>query len=112
MHRGEVWRVRLPPASGHRQAGERPAVLVQDDRFISSLPTVFVIPFTSNLSASRFAGTLLVQPDGKNGLTVPSIAMVFQFGPVDKRDCVRQIGSLDVPTLDQLLDQLDQLTGR
>ena len=28
MRRGEVWRVRLPPASGHAQTGDRPALVV------------------------------------------------------------------------------------
>ena len=30
MKRGEVWRVRIPPALGHAQTGERPAVILQD----------------------------------------------------------------------------------
>ena len=112
MRKGELWRVRLPPASGHRQAGERPAVLVQDDAFIRALPTVLVIPFTSNLNAGRFVGTLRVDPDVQNGLTVTSIAMVFQFGPIDKRDCLFQLGLLDDQTLQKLFVLLDQLTGR
>ena len=32
MQRGEVWRVRLPSAAGHAQAGVRPAVIVQEDQ--------------------------------------------------------------------------------
>ena len=112
MHKGEVWRVRLPAASGHRQAGERPAVIVQEATFIASLPTVFVIPFTSSVAASRFPGTLVVQPDGQNGLTLPSVALVFQFGPVDKRDCLHRLGVLDDQTLNQPFALVDQLTGR
>jgi mRNA-degrading endonuclease toxin of MazEF toxin-antitoxin module len=29
MKRGEVWRVRIPFAPGHAQAGDRPALIVQ-----------------------------------------------------------------------------------
>jgi mRNA interferase MazF len=98
--------------SRHTQAGERPAVIVQDDPFNVSLPTVLIVPFTGALAASRFAGTLVVQPDAQNGLTVPSVALVFQLSALDKRDCLRRLGTLDQNTLDQIFSLLDHLTGR
>ena len=82
------------------------------DAFNSSLPTVLVVPFTGSLAASRFAGTLVVQPDKQNGLTVPSVALVFQLSALDKRDCVRRLGILNQNILDQILTLLDRLTGR
>jgi len=112
MRKGEVWRVRLPFASGHTQAGERPAIIVQDDPFNASLPTILVVPFTSNQAATRFAGTLVVQPDAQNGLTAPSVALIFQLSALDKRDCIRRLGELDQGSLDQVYVLLDQLTGR
>ncbi len=84
MKRGEVWRVRIPFAPGHAQAGDRPALIVQNDQFLASLPTVLIVPFTSTTAAGRFAGTLSVQPDGANGLTLPSVALVFQVRAIDK----------------------------
>jgi mRNA-degrading endonuclease toxin of MazEF toxin-antitoxin module len=112
MKRGEVWRVRIPLSSGHKQSGEHPAILVQDDSFIASLPTILVIPFTSTAASARFPGTLLVQPDAQNGLTVASVALVFQLSAVVKRDCLRRLGFVDAPTLNQLFKLLNQLTGR
>jgi len=112
MKRGELWRIRLPIGPGHTQAGERPAVVVQDDAYIAKLPTVLVVPFTSTKAALRFPGTLAVQPDAANGLTLPSLALVFQLSAIDKRDCLHQLGSLDATTLDKLFELLDQLTGR
>jgi len=112
MKKGDVWRVRLPFGAGHVQAGDRPAIIMQDDPFNASLPTVLVVPFTSTQAASKFAGTLVVHPDGQNGLKVPSVALVFQFSAVDKRDCLRHLGVLDQSNLDQVFAVLDQLTGR
>lgn len=112
MHRGDVWWVRMPPRGGHLQAGNRPAVLIQDDRFIASLSTVLIVPFTSSTASTRFDGTLLVQPDGNNGLTVPSVALVFQATALDQRDVLRKLGQLDAATLDKILTLLDRLTGR
>src|SRR4051794_15637050 len=77
MKRGEVWRVRLHSVPGHTQAGIRPAVIMQEDQATASLPTVLIVPFTGSPAALRFPGTLAVQPDGQNGLTVPSVALVF-----------------------------------
>lgn len=112
MKRGEVWRVRLPFGAGHTQSGERPAVIIQDNAFNVSLPTLLVVPFTSTQAALRFGGTLLVQPDSQNGLTMPSVALVFQTSALDKRSAVQRLGILDATSLDRILDLLDKLTGR
>jgi mRNA interferase MazF len=109
MRRGEVWRVRIPFAPGHAQGGDRPAVIVQNDPLIASLPTVLMIPFTSTQGAARFPGTPVVPPDGQNGLAVPSVALVFQLRALDKRDCLKRIGVLDNASLDGILALIDQL---
>lgn len=99
MRRGEVWRVRLPAASGHAQAGERPALVVQHDAYSVVLPTVLVVPFTGSLAALRFAGTFQVDPDGTNGLSVPSVALAFQVRAIDRRDGMQRMGEVDTATL-------------
>ncbi len=112
MKRGEVWRVRLPSVPGHTQAGIRPAVILQEDQVTLSLPTVLIVPFTGTQGALRFSGTLAVPPDGQNGLTVPSVVLVFQLTAIDKSNCLQRLGTLDVATLDRLFEELDRLTGR
>jgi mRNA interferase MazF len=112
MQRGEVWQVDIPFAPGHAQAGRRPAVIVQADVFLATLPTVLIVPFTGSQSAMRFPGTVLVHPDGQNGLTRPSVALVFQMRTLDQRYCLQRLGVLDPATLDQIFAELDKLTGR
>jgi mRNA interferase MazF len=112
MQRGEVWKVDIPFTPDHAQAGQRPAVIVQDDPFIAALPTVLIVPFTGSTGATRFLGTVLVQPDGQNGLTVPSVALVFQLRALDQRYFLQRLGVLDPATLDQIFAELDRLTGR
>ncbi len=112
MQRGEVWQADIPYTPGHAQAGVRPTVILQDDLFLARLPTILIVPFTGSRSATRFPGTVLVQPDGRNGLTVPSIALVFQLRALDQRYCVHRLGVLDSTTLDQIFAELDKLTGR
>ncbi len=111
MLRGEVWRVRLPAAAGHAQSGERPALVVQHGSFTASLPTVLVVPFTSNSAAARFAGTVRVDPDAFNGLTLPSIALAFQLRAVDRRDCIHRLGEVDDATLAAIVGLITSLIG-
>lgn len=112
MKKGEVWRVRIPPAPGHTQTGERPAIVVQELVFNNALPTTLIVPLTSKLAASRFDGTLLIQPDPQNGLSAPSVALVFQMRTLDQRNCLTPLGILDAVTLNQVFAVLDKLTGR
>ena len=112
MQRGEVWKVTIPLAPGHAQAGDRPAVIIRDDSFTVRLPTVLIVPFTSSQSAARFPGTVRVPPDGQNGLTVPSIALVFQMRVLDQRHCLQRLGAIAPATLDRILAEFDSLTGR
>src|SRR5258708_4141120 len=45
--RGEIWHARLDPIEGHEQGGERPCLIVSDDRFNQSRAgLVIVIPVT------------------------------------------------------------------
>ena len=112
MKKGDVWRVLIPPTDGHAQAGERPAIVVQELAFNNSLPTTLVVPLTSKLAAARFDGTLVIQPDQTNGLSTASVALVFQMRVLDQRNCIKQLGVLDPTALDQVFVILDRLTGR
>jgi mRNA interferase MazF len=112
MKRSEVWRVHLPPVPGHTQTGIRPAVIVQEDRASVSLPTVLIVPFTGTKAATRFPGTVLVQPDAQNGLTVPSVALVFQLTAIDRSNFLQQLGLLAPVALDRIFVELDKLMGR
>ena len=112
MKRGEVWRVRLPAVAGHTQVGERPAIIVQNAAFNASLPTVLIVPLTSTQRATRFPGTLLLQPDAHNGLSFPSVALIFQLSALDRQNCLAHLGEVDAATLDQIFELLDKLTGR
>jgi mRNA interferase MazF len=109
MKKGEIWRVHLPLAPGHAQAGDRPAIIVQNDAVIASLPTVLIVPLTGRLAASRFDGTLVIQPDSQNGLTMPSVALAFQLRAIDRRDFLQCLGMLDKQTLDQVLALIQTL---
>ena len=111
MKRGEIWRVRLPAPRGHAQAGERPAVIVQNDQVNLSLATRLIVPFTTSASALRFTCTIPILPDGTNGLSLPSVALVFQLTALDKQFFLHRLGVIDPKHLADILAALATLTA-
>ncbi len=96
MKRNDIVMVELPPPSGgtgREQSGRRPAMVAQDD--IPGLPTLLVVPFTSQLAALRFPHTLRVDPSPENGLSTPSVLLLFQLQVVDKRRILRVVGEME-----------------
>jgi mRNA-degrading endonuclease toxin of MazEF toxin-antitoxin module len=95
MARGDVLQVELPPplgGTGHEQAGRRPAIAVQSDSSALGLPTLTIVPLTSNLEALRFPRTVRVEPSAKNGLALPSVMLVFQVRAIDRSRIRQTIG--------------------
>jgi mRNA-degrading endonuclease toxin of MazEF toxin-antitoxin module len=96
---GELRWVEMPARGGHAQAGRRPAIIIQQT---DTLPTVLLIPLTSQQDALRFAGTVLVEPDGRNGLRQPSVALVFQLTAVDKKFINARLGMVSTTILKEI----------
>lgn len=82
---GDIRWVDLPLRAGHAQGGRRPAIIVQSQKASVRIPTVLVVPLTSQLTALRFPGTVLVEADAQNGLRHASVALVFQLTALDQR---------------------------
>ena len=112
LAQGDIYWVAFPTSEGREQAGRRPALIIQADPFNQSLPTVYVIPITSNLRAASFAGTLRIEPDEDNGLTVPSVLLVFQLRAIDKRRLLNMAGKITPKQLEQVLHMIDLLLGK
>jgi mRNA interferase MazF len=60
----------------------------------------------------RFAGTTLIRPTAENGLPQTSVALVFQVRAIDRRRVQERIGRVAPAVLQEMLTELDKLTGR
>jgi mRNA interferase MazF len=109
MDIGDIYTVEMPASDGHEQAGFRPAIIIQALRFEAQLSTVLIVPLTSRLAAQAFPGTFLIRPTSRNGLSVPSVALVFQLRAIDKRRLKRKLGRLSSSHLIQLQEQVKAL---
>ena len=108
LRRGDIHWIEFPASSAREQAGGRPAIIVQTDT-TPALPTVFVVPLTSNPRASRFPGTFEVEPTPESGLQVRSVVLAFQLRAIDRNRVGERLGSLDsrdLATLDGHLRSL------
>ena len=111
MKPGDIVWVELPAASGREQSGRRPAIILQDEAYASGNPLVTVIPITSAVAATRFAGTLVLEPNAINHLRQTSVALVFQIRAVDRRIVGEKIGEVMPDQRTEIYTLLDRLTG-
>ena len=105
MKKGEIFLVEVPSSNGHEQTGMRPVIILTD----TEANIAIIIPFTSNLQALRFPHTLEVKASQKNGLSIDSIALLFQIRAIDKKRLKNKIGDLEENYLkesDQILKKL------
>jgi mRNA interferase MazF len=109
---GDVYWVEFAGRGGHAQAGRRPAVILQSASRASGLPTVLVVPLTTQMDALRFPGTVLVEADSQNGLRRASVALVFQLTAVDLRFVASRAGKVSEGVLRQIRTALDELIDR
>lgn len=108
MQYGDNFWVNFPARSGREQAGRRPAIIWQDVvNFV--LPTVLVIPLSTQGAALRYSATYLIRPSATNGLLASSVALIFQLGACDVARIDTRMGALDPSDLAQIQQIARQL---
>jgi mRNA interferase MazF len=105
---GDIYLVEIPTSGGHEQQGLRPAIIVQTTENIDKLPTVLIVPFTTQIKAANFPFTFVVEPDSTNNLTSTSIALAFQLRAIDKK-IKNKIGSLSINDVRVLKQNLEMM---
>jgi mRNA-degrading endonuclease toxin of MazEF toxin-antitoxin module len=76
------------------------------------LPTVLVVPVTSQQDALRFPGTVLIESTKENGLRQDSVALVFQLTAIDIRHVTNRLGVASEEVMENIWQAFDDLTGR
>jgi len=100
--RGEVYSLRLDPAEGSEQRGNRPAVVVSRDAINQASPVIVVCPVTDARHVSRpYPSDVLVKaPEG--GLTKNSVVLTGQIRAVAKTRLLARLGELRPDTMRQI----------
>jgi len=95
MEKGEVWLVDIPSSKGHEQYGSRPVIITSNPE----ANIIAIVPFTTNLSYTKFRHTIAINPSSNNGLNKKSIVLIFQVRAIDKSKLIRKIGNIENSTL-------------
>ncbi len=96
--------------SGPEQAGERPAILMQDDSLIAALTTIVVLPLTTNLKRLALPTTRRI-PAGEGGLPKDSVALCHQIQVRGKARLLSRLGELTDDRLAEIQDCLLDTLG-
>ena len=111
MKVGDCHWIQMPGSGGHAQAGRRPAIIMQSET-AQNLPTILIIPLTTQLNAVRFPGTVLIEATAQNGLKQNSVALTFQMMAIDRTFVERPLGEIASSVLAALWQAFDLITDR
>lgn len=102
--RGEIWHVRLDPIVGHEQGGERPCLVISDDRFNHSrAQLVIVLPVTR--TQRGIPSHVRVDPP-EGGLSAVSFIKCEDVRSVAKERLKSKWGTVSAKTLAVVEDRL------
>ena len=110
MARGDVLMVQLPATDARETEGTHPAIALQTNAD-NDQPMMLVAPLTSNPRAMRYRYVVQIEPDKANGLSVPSVCMVFQTRAIDRARIVRKLGQLSTFDMQRIDDELRKMLG-
>ena len=98
VKRGEVYTVDLSGSVGHEQTGNRPVIVIQNDKANQNSGTVVVACITSKKQARRFPTHISIRlREGK--LSLFSRVMLEQIRTIDKSRILKWIGQADDSTM-------------
>jgi mRNA interferase MazF len=112
VSQGDVFWASLADPTGSGPGFRRPVVVVQGDAFNASrLPTVVVVPLTSNLRWAAAPGNVLLAAE-RTGLPKDSVANVSQIVAVDRSILSERVGHLRKADVALVLAGIDLVLGR
>ncbi len=92
--RGDIFYADLNDSIGSEQRGYRPVLIIQNDYYNRTSPTVVVASITSKVETKpEMAAHYFIDTDG--GLSRPSIVLLEQLRTIDKKRFLTYIGHLN-----------------
>ena len=89
--RGELYYADLEPVIGSEQGGERPVVILQNNKGNQHSPTVIVAPLTTQKIKPRLPTHVMVS---SSGLRSSSLVLLEQIRTIDKQRMRNHIGAV------------------
>jgi len=91
---GYIWLVNFDPSFGHEYQKVRPALIIQNERYITLSNLLTVIPICSQIE--KFTELdILVNKDSQNRLFKNSLLKIKQISSFDKRRFIHFVGIIN-----------------
>lgn len=87
---GEIYLASLDPTSGNEQQGIRTVIVLSWNAFNTNERLIIVAPLTSKIK--HFFGSVLLQPNKKNGLSSPSEVLLSHVRSISTTRCKKRLG--------------------
>jgi mRNA interferase MazF len=111
IRQGEVYWLHFGAAEGSAPSGQRPALVVQHDRFNrSTISTIVVAAITSNLRLAGMPGNVRLRRS-EAGLPHASVVNISQVRTIDRTRLVDRVGMLGASRMREVLRGLILLFG-
>ncbi|SFO18347.1 mRNA interferase MazF [Pseudobutyrivibrio sp. JW11] len=104
IRRGDIYLANLGENIGSVQKGERPVLVVQNDKGNQYSPTITVIPITTKIHKSKWFPTHAII-DKVGGLDEKSASMAEQITTIGREKLMRYIGSLPESFMKNVIDE-------
>jgi mRNA interferase MazF len=106
MRRGEIWLYNANPTIGDELSKIRPAIIVNSDD-IGTLRLKVIVPITGwNETFTDVPWMVRLNPTVENQLTKISSADTFQVRSGSQQRLIRQLGTIDTATMEQIAQAL------
>ena len=103
FRRGQIWLVNFDPSFGHEYKKVRPALIIQQQKYLISSTLLTVIPISSKI-ANPTELDIIVKKDTQNRLMKDSLIKTKQISSFDKRRFIKLIGTIK----DDILEKVDK----
>ena len=100
IRRGDIYYANLDPVIGSEQGGERPVLIIQNDKGNQHSPTVIVAAVTSRVNKKKSLPTHI--PIECTALAKDSIALLEQIRTIDKQRLTEYVGKVSSESMEKI----------
>ena len=100
IRRGDIYYANLDPVIGSEQGGERPVLIIQNDKGNQHSPTVIVAAVTSRVNKKKSLPTHI--PIECSSLAKDSIALLEQIRTIDKQRLTEYVGRASSESMNEI----------
>lgn len=105
FRRGQIWLVNFDPSFGHEYKKVRPALIIQNNKYVESGGLLTVIPISSQITKQSELDILL-RKDSQNRLMTDSLLKIKQISSFDKRRFIKLVGTVNEEAMGRTMDNI------